>query len=244
VFSGLEDQVLCFDCRPGPPTQQLDALHEQLSLAPTELLNMPRPEEHLAGPRTAGSQPIAVVTEAAPAPAESPVVDDDGPDTAVLERGLLEAPPAGPPLVEPLPEAVPPHGETAADLSHTDPFGIDARRVDAPVPDDPRADDARADVPRADVPRADSRRATRRAKPAAPAAGAPHRRALRRRPQLPARGRLKDDVQGPLIILAVLCAIVAVVGGVYHNSFLGLVGGLVSGAAIIAVIIIGLTSPK
>src|ERR1700754_2272113 len=63
VFAGLEDQVVCHDCRPGPPTEQLAPVQaEQLSHAPTELLNLPRPEEHLAGPRIVGSQPLALVT--------------------------------------------------------------------------------------------------------------------------------------------------------------------------------------
>jgi hypothetical protein len=53
---------------------------------------------------------------------------------------------------------------------------------------------------------------------------------------------LKDDIQGPLIILTVLAAIVAVVGGLAGNSFLALAGGLLSGAALLAVIILGLTA--
>jgi len=231
VFAGLEDQVVCFDCRPGPPTEQLDLVQTELALAPTELLNLIRPEEHLAGPRKVGSQPAALFAESDPAPAETPPVDTAGPDTEVLAPGPLEAPPPGSPPVEP-PPAGPPLEAPDAD---SDLPGVDLPGVDPP----------RADVPRADSPRANSPRAkARRAKAAAPVAGAPHRRALRRRPEVPARGRLKDDVQGPLIILAVLCAIVAVVGGLNHNSFLGLTGGMLSGAAIVAVIIIGLTSPK
>jgi hypothetical protein len=55
---------------------------------------------------------------------------------------------------------------------------------------------------------------------------------------------LKDEIQGPLIILTVLAAIVAIVGGFAGNSFLALAGGLMSGAALLAVIILGLTTPK
>jgi hypothetical protein len=55
---------------------------------------------------------------------------------------------------------------------------------------------------------------------------------------------LKDEIQGPLIILTVLAAIVAIVGGLAGNSFLALAGGLMSGAALLAVIILGLTTPK
>lgn len=55
---------------------------------------------------------------------------------------------------------------------------------------------------------------------------------------------LKEEIQGPLIILTVLAAIVAIVGGIAGNSFLALAGGLMSGAALLAVIILGLTTPK
>jgi hypothetical protein len=55
---------------------------------------------------------------------------------------------------------------------------------------------------------------------------------------------LKDEIQGPLVILTVLAAIVAIVGGLAGNSFLALAGGLMSGAALLAVIILGLTTPK
>jgi hypothetical protein len=52
---------------------------------------------------------------------------------------------------------------------------------------------------------------------------------------------LKDEIQGPLVILT---AIVAIVGGLAGNSFLALAGGLLSGAALLAVIILGLTTSK
>jgi hypothetical protein len=55
---------------------------------------------------------------------------------------------------------------------------------------------------------------------------------------------LKDEIQGPLVILTVLAAIVAIVGGLAGNSFLALAGGLMSGAALLAVIILGLTTAK
>jgi hypothetical protein len=55
---------------------------------------------------------------------------------------------------------------------------------------------------------------------------------------------LKDEIQGPLVILTVLAAIVAIVGGLAGNSFLALAGGLLSGAALLAVIILGLTTSK
>jgi hypothetical protein len=55
---------------------------------------------------------------------------------------------------------------------------------------------------------------------------------------------LKDEIQGPLVILTVLAAIVAIVGGLAGNSFLALAGGLMSGAALLAVIILGLTTSK
>lgn len=53
--------------------------------------------------------------------------------------------------------------------------------------------------------------------------------------------RLTDELKAPLAILMILAAIVAVVGGMIHNSFLGLGGGLMSGAALVGFIIVGLT---
>ena len=54
------------------------------------------------------------------------------------------------------------------------------------------------------------------------------------------QSKLTDDLKGPLVILMVLAAIVAVFGGLSHNTFLGLGGGLMSGAALVAFIIVGL----
>jgi hypothetical protein len=66
----------------------------------------------------------------------------------------------------------------------------------------------------------------------------------RKAPDRKAPVALKDEIQGPLVILTVLAAIVAIVGGLAGNSFLALAGGLMSGAALLAVIILGLTTPK
>lgn len=62
----------------------------------------------------------------------------------------------------------------------------------------------------------------------------------RRDPAMRRQSRLTDDLKGPLVILMVLAAIVAVFGGLSHNTFLGLGGGLMSGAALVAFIIVGL----
>jgi hypothetical protein len=221
VSVGLEEQVVCHDCRPGPPTEQLAPVQaEELSHAPTELLNPIHIEEHLAGPRTAESQPGEQFAEPDPAPIDGPPAADPLPDPGLTEVLPLEMSPA---------EMSPAEMSSSQLLADEDePVTAVAARTEM--------FDARADPPRTE---------TRRAKAAAnAAAGAPHRRALRRRPGVPARGTLKDDVQGPLVILAVLCAVVAIVGGFNRNSFLGLTGGLLSGAAVVAIIIIGLTSPK
>jgi hypothetical protein len=53
--------------------------------------------------------------------------------------------------------------------------------------------------------------------------------------------RLTDELKGPLVVLMVLAAIVASAGGMIHNSFLALGGGLMSGAALVGFIIVGLT---
>ncbi|HEX4252850.1 MAG TPA: hypothetical protein VH008_33620 [Pseudonocardia sp.] len=244
MFSGLEEQVVCHDCRPGPLTEQLDPVQAELSHAPTELLNPIRPEEHLAGPRITGSLPLAVVAEPGPAPVEAPPMAAPEPDPGPTEVLSFEVPPEPPPVEAPTRPGPDPFDAADSDLLRTDP---DLPRIDAPRADSPPADSPSADSPRGGSSGADASGAgsppaqTRRARAAA--ARTPHRRALQR-PGVPARGRLKDDVQGPLIILAVLCAIVAIVGGIKHNSFLGLGGGLLSGAAIVAIIIIGLTSSK
>lgn len=220
VSGGLEEQVVCHDCRPGPPTEQLAPVQaEELSHAPTELLNPIHIEEHLAGPRVAESQPLERFAEADQAPADVP------------PAAAVPLPDPGP--TEVLPVEMQPTEMSPAEMSSSQLLADEDEPITAVA--------ARTEIldrPRADPPRAE----TRRAKVTA-AAGAPHRRALRR-PGVPARGTLKDDVQGPLVILAVLCAVVAIVGGINHNSFLGLTGGLLSGAAVVAVIIIGLTSPK
>jgi hypothetical protein len=226
VSVGLEEQVVCHDCRPGPPTEQLAPVQaEELSHAPTELLNPIHIEEHLAGPRTAESQPGEQFAEPDPAPIDGPPAAAPLPDPGPTEVLPLEMPPAD----------MSPAEKSPAEMSSSQLLADEDEPVTAVA--------ARTEMfdPRADPPRAE----TRRAKAAAnAAAGAPHRRALRRRPGVPARGTLKDDVQGPLVILAVLCAVVAIVGGFNRNSFLGLTGGLLSGAAVVAIIIIGLTSPK
>ena len=275
VFAGLEDHVVCMDCRPAPPTEQLEltqtelldlapsgqldparseqsdlASSEQLSLAPTELLNFPRPEEFSAGPRTAGPWPVTQFAESAPVPAPAPT-DAAPADAEVPDAGPGEVPTAAPPLFEAPVQDSPHEDPRRADPARSDDLTrADLIRAGLTPADSSRVDSSRVDAVPADSGRAESGRTgpsraqTRRERTAAPVPGTPHRRALRRQPEVPARGRLKDDTMGPLVILAVLCAIVAVVGGVIHNSFLGLGGGLISGAAVIAIIIIGLTSPK
>ncbi|HTF47725.1 MAG TPA: hypothetical protein VK735_09780 [Pseudonocardia sp.] len=68
-----------------------------------------------------------------------------------------------------------------------------------------------------------------------------HRAAPRAGTDLAEPLRLTDELKGPLVVLMVLAAIVASVGGVIHNSFIGLGGGLMSGAALVGFIIVGLT---
>ena len=231
MSGGLEEEVVCHDCRPGPPTEQLAPVQvEELSHAPTELLNPIHIEEHLAGPRMAEPQPAERFAEPDPVPIHVPPAAVPPPDPGPTEVLPLEVPPVEAPPLSPA-EMSP------AGMSSSQPLADEEEPVTATA-----ARTEMFDAPRADSPRTETRRAKATTTVKA-AAGAPHRRALRR-PGVPARGTLKDDVQGPLVILAVLCAVVAIVGGINRNSFLGLTGGLLSGAAVVAIIIIGLTSPK